>query len=244
MIGQFFTQRGNLLGSHRAGAVAPLTPLVRENVGNLLVSQCFVPGLHHRSAEFLAFHCNWALQTFEDNHRRTPRAAGCKFRTSQRRILPRHAKPVGLVTCLAIGRENLFAAIARRKFRRLLCALRSSSFFHHLWLAAVWVQRLPAEVSGVPTEIRAAKKYCEAVNCDQPDGERLAAHARFAFLSLHCGVHFMNVGDLAVVHALARTRLGSWCALVHFAGCAPGAGDGAWEAAAGAADRTSFRGCD
>src|SRR6266567_2192839 len=244
MISQLLAQRGDLLGRNWAGVVAPLASLVGDDVGNFLVGQCFIPWLHHCRAEFLAFNCDWALQPFEDNHRRTTRPAGCKLRAGQRRILPGHAKTVGLVTCLAIGRENLFAAIARRKFRRLLCALRSSSFFHHLWLAAVWVQRLPAEVSGVPTEIRAAKKYCEAVNCDQPDGERLAAHARFAFLSLHCGVHFMNVGDLAVVHALARTRLGSWCALVHFAGCAPGAGDGAWEAAAGAADRTSFRGCD
>ena len=244
MTSQFFAQRGDLLGCNRTPIVAPLAPLVREDVGNFLVGQCFIPRLHHCSAEFLAFYRDWALQTLKDNHRRPTRAASCKFRASQRRILTGHAQTVGLMTCLAVGCENLFAAIARRKFRRLLCALRSSSFFHHLWLAAVWVQRLAAKISGVTTEIGAAKKHCQAINCDQPDGERFASDARFPFLALHRGVDFMNICDLAVVHALTRTRLGRWCALVHFAGCPPGAGDGAGEAATGAADLTSFRGWD
>ena len=63
MASQFFAERGNLLDRDRARAVSPFTPLVRENVGNLLVGQCFVPGLHHRRAKFLAFDRDWTLQT-------------------------------------------------------------------------------------------------------------------------------------------------------------------------------------
>src|SRR6266566_4376583 len=114
MIGQLFAQRGDLFGRDRAGTVSPLASLVRENVGNLLVGQCFVPGLHHRAAKFLAFDCDRALQTLEDNHPRPTRTAGGKFRASKRRILTGDAEAVGLMTSLAIGCENLFAAIVWR----------------------------------------------------------------------------------------------------------------------------------
>src|SRR6266566_6149729 len=159
MIGQLFAQRGNLLGSDWAGAVAPFTPLVRENVGNLLVSQCFVPWLHHRIAEFLALHGDWTLQTLEDNHGGPPRTAGCKFRTCQWRILTGHAETIGLMTGLTIGRENLLAAIARRKFCDLLCALRSSGFFRNARCATKRVKSVTAKVSGVTAEIGTAKKH-------------------------------------------------------------------------------------
>src|SRR6266566_5642549 len=166
MIGQLFTQRGNLLGSDWAGAVAPFTPLVRENVGNLLVSQCFVPGLHHRIAEFLAFHGDRTLQTLEDNHGRPSRSAGCKLRARQRRILTSHAQTVGLMTCLAIGRKNLLATVPRRKFCGLLCALRSTGFFRNARCATEGVKSVTAKVSGITAEIGAAKKYRQPVNCD------------------------------------------------------------------------------
>src|SRR5206468_375943 len=116
--------------------------------------------------KFLAFDGDRALQTFKDNHGRPARAAGCKLRTSQWWILTWHAKAGGLMTCLTIGGKNLFAAIARRKFRDLLCALRSRNFFHRLRLAAVRVERVTAKVSRVTTEIGAAKKYRQPVNRD------------------------------------------------------------------------------
>src|SRR5205814_7000563 len=169
MIRQLFAQPSNLFGGDCAGTVPPLTPLVREYVGDLLVGQCFVPGLHHRGAEFLAFDRDWALQTFEDNHGRPTRAARCKLRTGQRRILSRYAKTVGLMTGLTIGRENLFASIARRKFCLLLFTLGSGGFFHRLWLAAVRVKRLTAKVSRVTTKIGATEKHGQSVNCDQPN---------------------------------------------------------------------------
>src|SRR6266487_6573618 len=169
MVGQFLAQPGNLLSCNRTGTVPPLAPLVRENVGNFLVGQCFVPGLHHRGAELLSFHGDWALQTLEDNHGRPARAASCELRACQWRVLARYAKTVGLMTGLAVRRENLFAAVARRKFRHLLCALRSGSFFHRLWLAAVRIERITAEVSGVTTQIGTAKKHRQSIHCDQPD---------------------------------------------------------------------------
>src|SRR5438034_3823134 len=189
MTRQLFAERGNLFGRDRAGTVAPLAPLVRENVSNFLVGQGFVPWLHDRGAEFLAFDRDWTLQTLHDNHRRPTRTAGCKFRARERRILTCHAQTVGLMAGLTIGGKNLFAAIARGEFRDLLCALRSASFFHRLWLAAVRVERVAAEVSRVTTEIGTAKKDRQPVNCDQPNRERLCADARFALFALNGGVH-------------------------------------------------------
>src|ERR1700719_2415748 len=74
-------------GSGGTAIVSPLTAFVSENVGNFLVGQCFVPWLHHCRPEFLAFDGDWTLQPLEHNHSRPLRTAGCKFRTSQRRIL-------------------------------------------------------------------------------------------------------------------------------------------------------------
>src|SRR6266487_4939921 len=169
MVGQLFAQPRNLFGRNRAGAVPPLTPLVRENVRNLLVGQCFVPGLHHRGAELLSFNRDWTLQTLENNHGRSTRAAGCKFRTGQRRILTGDAEAVGLMTSLTVRRENLFTAVAWRKFGLLLLPLRATAFFHCMRLATVRVKRLTAKVSRVTTEIGTAKKYRQPVHCDQPD---------------------------------------------------------------------------
>src|SRR4029453_4539950 len=114
-----------LFSGHRARVVAPLTALVCENVGNFLVGQRLVPRLHDSSAVLLALNRDRALQTFQNNHRRPPRAAGRKLGTSKRWILAGHAKTVSLVTGLTISRKNLLASIARRKFS-LLAAARSS----------------------------------------------------------------------------------------------------------------------
>src|SRR5437762_13758030 len=128
MIRQLFARPSNLFGGDCAGTVPPLTPLVREYIGDLLVGQCFVPGLHHRGAEFLSFDRDRTLQTFEDNHGRPTRAASCKLRAGQWRILSRYAETVGLMTGLTTGRANLFAPIAPRKFCLLLFTLESGDF--------------------------------------------------------------------------------------------------------------------
>ena len=60
-------------------------------------------------------------------------------------------------------------------------------------------------------------------------------------------MNVLHISDFAVIHPLARRRLWCWCALVHFAGCPPGAGGGeaAGDAAGAApADLTSFKACD
>src|SRR4030095_16254038 len=119
------------------------------------------------------------------------------------------------MTCLAIGCKNLLSAIMRRKFRRLLCTLRSGSFFHRGHLTAVWVKRFTAKISRVTAEIRAAKKYRQPVHSDQPDGQWFATYARLAFLALHRGMDILDVSDFAVIHTLAGTRLRRWHALVH-----------------------------
>src|SRR6266496_6409570 len=72
MIGELFAQRRNLLSCHPAGVVPPLTALVCKDVGNFLISQCFIPRLHHSRTEFLALNGDRACQTFENDHRRAP----------------------------------------------------------------------------------------------------------------------------------------------------------------------------
>src|SRR6266404_1985485 len=102
MVREFFAQRSDLLGGDGTGLVSPLASFIRENVGDLFIGQCFVPRLHHCCAKLLAFHFDWALQTFENNHRRTLRAAGCKLRARKWRILASYAFAVGLMTRLTI----------------------------------------------------------------------------------------------------------------------------------------------
>src|SRR5262249_288384 len=153
------------------------------------------------------------------------------------------------MACLTIGRKNLLSAIMRRKFGLRLGALRSGNFFHRRHFAGVWSQRFTAKISGKRDKISAAKKYCQSVHCDQPDGERFATHTRLAFLALHRRMDFLHISDFAVIHTLAGRRLARWrwSVLVHFAGCLPDAGEGevgGEAAAAGPADLTSFSGCD
>src|SRR5437867_13197914 len=113
MIRQFFSERGNLFGCDGTGAVPPVASLVRKNVGNFLVGQCFVPGLHHRRAVLLAFNFDRALQTFEDNHSRATRAACCKLCTRKRWILAAHTEAVGLMTGLTLRCETRAPTIVR-----------------------------------------------------------------------------------------------------------------------------------
>src|SRR5205809_3867635 len=120
------------------------------------------------------------------------------------------------MACLTVRRKNLLAPIARRKFRDLLRALRSAGFFHRLWLAAVRVKRVTAKISGVTTEIRAAKKYRQPVHCNQPNRERLSADARFAFFTLHSGMHLLHVRLFAVIHALANAECLRGCRFWRF----------------------------
>src|SRR6266436_8480405 len=250
MVRQFFAQTRDLFGSYRTGAVPPLAPFVSQNVGNFLIGQCFVPRLHDRTAEFLAFNRDRSLQTFENDHCRSLRTASRKFRAGQRRILSGNTETVRLVASLAVGRENLFASVAGRKFSLLLLSLRSATFFGR-WRSAERIESVTGKISGVATEVSAAGENRDPVNSDQPDRKRLEADARFAFLALNRGVHFLNVGRFAIIHPLAGERRGSWSLVVHFFGGA-GAGDPAGaaggEPAGGAAPPgavlTSLSGCD
>src|SRR5439155_376213 len=254
MIGQLFAQRGNLFGCERAGAVAPFASLVSHDIGNLFVSQSFVPRLHDSGAVLLAFNFNRALQTFEYYHAHASRAASCKFGTGKRRILTRHALTIGLMTGLTIRRENLLAAIVGRYFRRLLAASRTRHCFLCRRRRAHRVEPATAEVARVTAEIRATKKNRQSVDRDEPNRERLGTDARFAFFTLNSSVHLLDVGLFAVIHSLSHARrlfrFFVHCDF-HFAGAgdpaAEGPGDTAGDAAAGGAppaDLASLSGCD
>src|SRR6202011_1521674 len=251
MIGEFFAQRGNLLSRDGAGVVAPFAALISEHVGDLLIGQRLVPRLHDRTAEFLPFDGDRPLQTLEHDHGGTARTAGRKFRAGQRRILTGDAETVGLMTSLTIGRENLLAAIARRKFRLLFATAGTSGTFFRRWRTAHRIQTIAAEVSRVTSEIGAAKEHGQSVDYDQPNRERLETDARFALFSLNSSMHFLHFLVLAVIHSLTNAHGRIWSLLVHFGGgggtaagepAAAGAGEAA--AAGGAADFTSFKGCD
>src|SRR6266478_10226797 len=229
MVRQFLAQGRDLFGSHRTGAVPPLAPFVGQNVGNFLIGQCFVPRLHDRAAELLAFDRDRSLQTLKNDHRRSLRTARGKFRTRQRRILTGNTETVGLMTRLTVGRENLFAAVARRKFSLLLLSLRSATFFGRR-RSAERIESVTGKISGVATEVSAAGENRDPVNGDQPDRKRLESNARFAFLALNRGVHFLDVRRFAIIHPLAGERGGIWSLVVHFSGVAvaiePGAAAG------------------
>src|SRR6266478_6277919 len=250
MVRQFFAQTRDLFSGYRTGAVPPLAPFVSQNVGNFLIGQRFVPRLHNGTAEFLPLHRDRTLQTFENDHRRSLRTASGKFRAGQRRILSGNTETVRLVASLAVGRENLFAAVARRKFSLLLLSLRSATFFR--WRrSAHRIKAVAGKISGVPPQISAAGKNRDPVNGDQPDRKRLESNARLAFLALNRGVHFLDVRRFAIIHPLAGERGGIWSLIVHFFGGA-GAGDPAGAAGGdpfgGAAPPgavlTSLSGCD
>src|SRR5882762_8910361 len=250
MVRQFLAQGRDLFGSHRTGAVPPLAPFVGQNVGNFLIGQCFVPRLHDRAAELLTFDRDRSLQTFKNDHRRSLRSARGKFRTRQRRILTGNTETVGLMTRLTVGRENLFAAVARRKFSLLLLSLRSATFFG--WRrSAHRIKSIAGKISGVAPEVSAAGENRDPVNSDQPNRKRLESNARLAFLALNRGVHFLDVGRFTIIHSLTGERRGIWSLIVHFfggAGAGDPAGDAGGEPAGGAAPPgavlTSLSGCD
>src|SRR5258705_9288762 len=169
MTREFLAQRGNLFSCYRACVVAPLAALVCENVGNFLVCQRLIPRLHDSSPVLLALNRDRTLQALENNHCRPARAADCKFRASQRRILAGHAKTVGLVTRLTIGRKNLLASIARRKFSLLAAARSSCHCFLRRGRRTHRVESAGDEISRVPAEVRAAKENRQPVDRDEPD---------------------------------------------------------------------------
>src|SRR6266481_2987415 len=158
MTGEFLAKRGDLFSCDRTGAVAPLAALVCENVGNFLVGQSIVPRLHNGCAVFLAFNFYRTLQAFKNNHRRPARAAGCKFRTSKRRILAGHAKAIGLMTGLTISRKNLLASIAWRKFSLLAAGRSPSHCFLRRGRRTHRIESAGDEISRVTAEVRAAKE--------------------------------------------------------------------------------------
>src|SRR5438876_9866391 len=172
MVRQFLAQGRDLFGSHRTGAIPPLAPFVSQNVGNFLIGQCFVPRLHDRAAEFLAFHRDRPLQTLKNDHRRSLRTPSGKFRAGQRRILTGNTETIGLMTGLTVGRENLFAAVARRKFSLLLLSLRSATFFGR----RRWGRRScsgPGTICSGASETRSAGERRDGVKSDQPKRKRL-----------------------------------------------------------------------
>src|SRR2546430_911916 len=135
------------------------------------------------------------------------RTTGGDLRPSRRRILTGHTETICLVTRLAISGKNLLSAIMRRKFGCLLGALRPGNLFHGWHFTAVRVKRFTAKISRVTAKISAAKKYCQSVHCDQPDGKRFATHTGLTFFPLHRGMDILNVSDFAVIHTLAGMRL-------------------------------------
>src|SRR5438094_456160 len=121
-------------------------------------------------------------------------------------MLAGDTETVGLMTCLTICRKDLFAPIARRKFRDLLCALGSGSFFHRLWLAAVRVERIAAKISRVTTEVGAAGKHRRPINREQPNRKRFASAARFALSALNAGAAWMPVWAFAAAAGDGEAR--------------------------------------
>ena len=109
------------------------------------------------------------------------------------------------MTSLTVRRENLFAAITRRKFGLLLLSLRSAAFLRGR-RSAHRIQTVTGKTSRVAAEVSTARKNRETINSDQPNRERLEADARLAFFALDRGVHFMNVRRFAVIHSLTGQR--------------------------------------
>ncbi len=97
------------------------------------------------------------------------------------------------------------------------------------------VEAVAGEIAGEPAEIGATEKDGEAVDGDEPEGERLQADARLQLFALDRGVDLLNVLGFAVIHALAGLPV--WMLLVHFV-CSPGGGG-----EGGVTDFTSFNGC-
>src|SRR5439155_12854574 len=239
MIGQFFPHGRDLFLGDRAAVVPPLLSLKSKNVGNFLVTQA-LPRLHDRAAELLSFHLNWTLQTLHHDHGGATGAAVGNFRTGQRRIsLALRSESARLMAHGGIRHENFFAGLGGTK---LLLRLRSSATGAgpvRLGRDRARVQTVTAKASGEAAEIGAAKENREGVDSDQPQGKRLQTHARFLFFPLNRRVHFLHVLPVDIIHSLAtpRYRIGG---IHYFAAGLAAAGD----AAGGAADFTSFNGCD
>ena len=94
----------------------------------------------------------------------------------------------------------------RRQFGSLFAASSTRCCFLCRRRRAHGIQPACQKISRVPAEIRAAKKYRQPINRDQPNREWLRADARFAFLALNSGVDLEDVGLFAVIHSLAYAR--------------------------------------
>src|SRR6476469_840320 len=225
MARQFLPQSRDLRGGNRSALVPPLLANVGENVGDLRVSQRFVPRLHDGCPKLHALYRDRALQSFEHDHGRTARSAINDFGTGERRVtLPLRTESVGLMANGAVGRENLFAAIGLREFGGLF-ATRTVGPGFLVRRHESGIQTVAAEISREPAEICAAEKDGEAVNRDEPDRERFETGARLALLALNRGVHLVNVRRFAVIHPLAHVTDSRRVA--HFFSSLAGAGDAA-----------------
>src|SRR5437762_4881318 len=156
---------------------SPTRSVRKSERRQFLVGQCFVPRLHNRAAEFLAFDRDRALQTLKNDHRRSLRPASGEFRAGQRRILTGNTETIGLMTRLTVGRENLFAAVARRKFSLLLLSLRSAAFFCRR-RSAHRIKSVAGKTSRITTQVSATGEDRDPVNSDQPNRKRLESNTR------------------------------------------------------------------
>src|SRR4030095_5575166 len=103
MFGQFLAQSSDLFLGNGAAVVSPLLSLVREDVGNLLVTQA-LPRLHDRAAELLSFHRDRTLHTLHQDTGGATGAAVGNFRTGKRRIsLTLRSESARLMAHRAVG---------------------------------------------------------------------------------------------------------------------------------------------
>src|SRR5436190_20714017 len=110
------------------------------------------------------------------------------------------------MTRLTIGRKNLFAPVAWRKFSLLAAAGSASYCFLRRGRRAHRIESAAGEISRITAEVRAAEENRQPVKCDEPHRKRLGAYARFAFLALHSCMHLLHVGQFAVIHSLSWAR--------------------------------------
>src|SRR5690349_14041118 len=103
---------------------------------------------------------------------------------------------------LTVGRKNLLAAIARRKFGLLAAGWSACHCFLRRGWRAHRIESTTGKISRVTAEVSAAEENRQPVDRDEPHGKRFGAYARFAFLALHGCVHLLDVGQFAVIHSL------------------------------------------
>src|SRR5437588_6984704 len=238
MTSQFFAQSRDLFLGNRAAVVSPLLSLISQDIGNLLITQA-LPRLHDCTSKLLALHRDRTLQTLHHDHGGVTGAAVSNFRTGERRIsLTLRSESTCLMAYRAIGHENFFTALGRCKLCGLLSPLiLAAPLFCYRHKARV--QTVAAKAPGEASEIGAAEENRESIDSDQPQGKWFQSYARLLFFPLNRSVQFLHVLALAIIHSLETQRY-SIGGIHYFAAGLASAGD----AAGGAADFTSFNGCD